>query len=59
MSISRNVGSMARYLAEIRMKPGYIKIKERVEAILNISLWLEGISGIFAVVEIRFKEYDL
>ena len=35
MSISRNVGSMARYLAEIRMKPGYIKIKERVEAILN------------------------
>ena len=25
---------MARYLAEIRMKPGYIKIKERVEAIL-------------------------
>ena len=50
---------MARYLAEIRMKPGYIKIKERVEAILNHIPVVGGISGIFAVVEIRFKEYDL
>ena len=35
MSISHNVGSMARYLAAIRMKPGYVRTKERVETILN------------------------
>lgn len=34
MSISRNVGSMARYLAGIRMKPGYIRTKKRVETFL-------------------------
>lgn len=34
MSISRNVGSMARYLAGIRTKPGYLKTKQTVENIL-------------------------
>lgn len=31
MSISKNVGSMARYLTYIRTKPGYIKAKNNVE----------------------------
>lgn len=35
MSISRNVGSMARYLAKIRTKPSYFRIKGRVERVLD------------------------
>lgn len=35
MSISRNVGSMARYLAGMRTRPGYLKIKQTVEWILQ------------------------
>ena len=35
MSISRNVGAMARYLAVIRTKQGYIKAKSGVESFLN------------------------
>ena len=35
MSISNNVGSMARYLAVIRSKPGYFRLKARVESFLN------------------------
>lgn len=35
MSISENVGSMARYLAVIRSKPEYFKLKERTEKTLN------------------------
>ncbi len=35
MSISRNVGSMARYLAYMRTKPGYWKMKDNVEQTLN------------------------
>ncbi len=31
MSISRNVGSMARYLAHIRTKPGYFRVKGNLE----------------------------
>ena len=34
MSISKNVGSMARYLTHIRIKPGYIRIKKGVEKVL-------------------------
>lgn len=34
MSISRNVGSMARYLATIRAKPGYLRVKGNVENVL-------------------------
>ena len=36
MSISRNVGSMARYLAHIRTKPGYFRAKGNVESALNM-----------------------
>lgn len=35
MSISRNVGSMARYLTYIRTKQGYIKIKNNLESSLK------------------------
>lgn len=35
MSISRNVGSMARYLTYIRTKPGYIKIKNNLGSSLD------------------------
>lgn len=35
MSISENVGSMARYLAVVRAKPEYNKLKARTEQILN------------------------
>jgi len=35
MSISRNVGSIARYLAHIRTKPGYFRVKGNVETTLD------------------------
>lgn len=35
MSISKNVGAMARYLAKIRLKPGYFRLKAKVERFLN------------------------
>ena len=35
MSISKNVGSMARYLSYIRTKPGYIRTKNRLERTLR------------------------
>lgn len=35
MSISENVGSMARYLAVIRSKPEYYRLKENTEKALN------------------------
>lgn len=35
MSISENVGSFAKYLAEIRAKPGYMSFKENTEKALN------------------------
>lgn len=35
MSISRNVGAMARYLTSIRMEPWYLRLKSKVERGLN------------------------
>lgn len=35
MSISYNVGSMARYLAGVRTRPGYLKTKENMEKLLK------------------------
>jgi len=35
MSISRNVGSIARYLTYIRTKPGYIRVKKNLETTLS------------------------
>lgn len=42
MSISRNVGSMARYLTYIRTKQGYIRIKNNVDSSLQK---LPGVGG--------------
>ena len=35
MSISKNVGSFAKYLVHIRAKKGYLKLKSRVETVLD------------------------
>lgn len=35
MSISKNVGAMAKYLAVIRSRPSYFRLKERTESFLN------------------------
>lgn len=35
MSISKNVGSVARYLAVLRSKPGYFRMKARTEKAIN------------------------
>lgn len=35
MSISKNVGSVARYLAVLRSKPGYFRMKARTEKVIN------------------------
>ena len=35
MSISKNVGAMARYLTSIRMKPWYLRLKNKVEITLS------------------------
>ena len=35
MSISKNVGAMARYLTSIRMKPWYLRLKNKVEIFLT------------------------
>jgi len=34
MSISKNVGAIARYLSGIRIKPGYLKFKQKLERFL-------------------------
>ncbi len=35
MSISKNVGSMSRYLTGIRTKPNYLRVKSRIERVLE------------------------
>ncbi len=35
MSISKNVGAFSRYLASIRSNPGYLRMKRRVETVLD------------------------
>ncbi len=34
MSISKNVGAMARYLSSVRVKPWYIRLKKKIENVL-------------------------
>lgn len=50
MSISKNVGAMARYLAKMRLKPGYFRLKAKVERFLK-HIPVIGVSlsnGVFA-----------
>lgn len=45
MSISRSVGAMARYLAQIRTKPGYLRAKGNLESAVDK---LPGSGAVFA-----------
>ena len=56
MSISENVGSMARYLAIVRAKPEYNKLKARTERILNkIPLIGQPIANLISRVKKNIK----
>lgn len=56
MSISENVGSMARYLAVIRSKPEYFKLKAKTEKTLNhIPLIGKPISSIISKLKSDIK----
>lgn len=56
MSISENVGSMARYLAAIRTKPEYYQLKEKTEnALHKIPVLGVGIANIISNVKTRLK----
>ncbi len=56
MSISENVGSMARYLAVIRSKPEYNRFKARTEKVLNkIPLVGKPISSLVSRVKTDIK----
>ena len=53
MSISRSVGAMARYLAQIRTKPGYLRAKGNLESALDK---LPGVGPSFASRYFRRKD---
>ncbi len=56
MSISENVGSMARYLAVVRSKPEYNKLKAKTERTLNrIPLIGSGIAHIVSKIKSDIK----
>ena len=56
MSISKNVGSVARYLAVIRSSPRYYKLKENTEKALNkIPLVGAGLSELVYKLKTRLK----
>ncbi len=56
MSISRNVGAMAKYLTSIRVKPSYLRAKNKVENFLTrIPLIGTPIKGIIKSSKSKFK----
>lgn len=56
MSISKNVGSMARYLAVVRSKPEYNKLKAKTESTLNkIPLIGSGIASFVSKIKSDIK----
>ena len=56
MSISENVGSMARYLAVVRSKPKYNKFKAKTESTLNkIPLVGSGIANLVSKIKTDIK----
>ena len=58
MSISKNVGSVAKYLAVIRSTPRYYKIKATTESILNhIPLIGKRLSSALFRLKTRFKNF--
>ncbi len=57
MSISRNVGSMARYLTYIRTKQGYIKAKNNVESSLQkLPVIGKGIASVLRHIKKNLKK---
>lgn len=66
MSISKNVGAFARYLATVRAKPGYLKLKSGVESALNhtplvgkpIKGWLEGSKSLLKTMIYRSTFFE-
>ena len=61
MSISENVGSMARYLAIVRSKPQYNRLKAKTEKTLNkIPLIGKGIADLLSKIkrDIKNKMYE-
>lgn len=58
MSISKNVGSVARYLAVLRSKPGYFRFKARTEKFINhIPLIGEALAAWIFKVKTRIKNF--
>ncbi|MBQ6946919.1 MAG: 1-deoxy-D-xylulose-5-phosphate synthase, partial [Clostridia bacterium] len=56
MSISKNVGFMARYLAKIRAKPRYYKFKDGTKGFLQkIPIIGKSLSAFVSFVKTRFK----
>lgn len=56
MSISKNVGAMARYLNSIRMRPSYLRFKSKVERFLEkIPLFGKPLAGVLKRQKTRFK----
>lgn len=56
MSISENVGSMARYLAVVRSKPEYTRLKAKTESTLNkIPLVGAGIAQLVSKIKSNIK----
>lgn len=56
MSISQNVGAMARYLTSIRLKPTYIRMKQKTQnVLLKIPLIGEPIAQFLKGSKSRFK----
>lgn len=66
MSISKNVGAFARYLATIRAKPSYLKLKAVVENILlhtpligkPIKNWLESSKSLLKTIIYRSTFFE-
>lgn len=60
MSISENVGSFAKYLAEIRAKPSYMSFKENTEKALNkIPFGTKIVTELFKIkTDIKNKLYS-
>lgn len=58
MSISPNVGAMAKYLANIRSKEGYFRFKDNLEhTLLKIPYLGKGIFSILRSIKTFFKDF--
>ena len=59
MSISKNVGSVAKYLTQIRIRPGYIKTKKAVEKVLRRPYKTAHAALKIAAANVSLSQYDL